>query len=78
MEAGLRCMSGCDTVLAVNDDGLLIVSLASLKSVSAKDDDRGGPIDPENTGVDFKGQKRSNATHQSVILTPSSTSPATR
>ena len=71
-------MSGCDTALAVNDDGLLIESLASLKSVRAKDDDRGGPIDPDNTGVDFKGQKRSNATHQSVILTPSSTSPATR
>lgn len=47
-------------------DGTLIESLASLKSVRPKDDDHDGPIDPDNTGVDFKGQKRSNATHQSV------------
>jgi transposase len=47
-------------------DGTLIESLASLKSVRPKDDDGDGPIDPDNTGVDFKGQKRSNATHQSV------------
>jgi len=47
-------------------DGTLIESLASLKSVRAKDDDDSGPIDPDNTGVDFKGQKRSNTTHQSV------------
>jgi transposase len=47
-------------------DGTLIESLASLKSVRAKDDDHDGPIDPDNTGVDFKGQQRSNATHQSV------------
>ena len=46
-------MSGCDTVLAVNDDGLLIESLASLKSVRAKDDDRVGPFDPDMRGVDF-------------------------
>jgi transposase len=47
-------------------DGTLIESLASLKSVRPKDDDEGGPIDPDNTGVDFRGQKRSNDTHQSV------------
>lgn len=47
-------------------DGTLIESLASLKSVRPKDDDGDGPIDPDNTGVDFKGQKRSNATHESV------------
>lgn len=47
-------------------DGTLIESLASLKSVRRKDDDRGGPIDPDNQGVDFHGEKRSNDTHASV------------
>jgi transposase len=48
-------------------DGTLIESLASLKSVRRKDDDRGGPIDPDNHGVDFHGERRSNDTHASVI-----------
>ncbi len=39
-------------------DGTLIESLASLKSVRSKGDDHDGPIDPDNTGVNFKGQKR--------------------
>ena len=47
-------------------DGTLIESLASLKSVRRKDDDDGGPIDPDNQGVDFHGERRSNATHASV------------
>ena len=47
-------------------DGTLIESLASLKSVRRKDDDGGGPIDPDNQGVDFHGEKRSNDTHASV------------
>jgi transposase len=47
-------------------DGTLIESLASLKSVRRKDDDRGGPIDPDNQGVDFHGERRSNDTHASV------------
>jgi transposase len=47
-------------------DGTLIESLASLKSVRRKDDDRGGPIDPDNQGVDFHGERRTNDTHASV------------
>ena len=47
-------------------DGTLIESLASLKSVRRKDDDRGGPIDPGNHGVDFHGERRSNDTHASI------------
>lgn len=47
-------------------DGTLIESLASLKSVRRKDDDGGGPIDPDNQGVDFHGQRRTNATHASI------------
>ena len=47
-------------------DGTLIESLASLKSVRRKDTGRGGPIDPDNQGVDFHGERRSNATHASV------------
>lgn len=47
-------------------DGTLIESLASLKSVRPKGDDRGGPIDPDNQGVDFHGERRSNDTHASV------------
>lgn len=48
-------------------DGTLIQAWASLKSVKAKDDaepppDGGG----RNAEVDFKGQKRSNATHAST------------
>jgi transposase len=47
-------------------DGTLIESLASLKSVRRKDADRGGPIDPDNQGVDFHGERRTNDTHASV------------
>jgi transposase len=47
-------------------DGTLIESLASLKSVRPKDDDHDGPIDPDNQGVDFHGERRSNDTHASV------------
>jgi len=47
-------------------DGTLIESLASLKSVRRKDADRSGPIDPDNQGVDFHGERRTNDTHASV------------
>jgi transposase len=47
-------------------DGTLIESLASLKSVRRKDDDDDGPIDPDNQGVDFHGERRSNDTHASI------------
>ena len=47
-------------------DGTLIESLASLKSVRRKEDDDDGPIDPDNQGVDFHGERRTNATHASV------------
>jgi transposase len=48
-------------------DGTLIQAWASLKSFAPKD----GPVkkaddDPGNPSVDFKGQKRSNTTHQST------------
>jgi transposase len=47
-------------------DGTLLEASASHKSVRRKDDDSDAPIDPENAGVDFHGERRSNATHQSV------------
>jgi transposase len=47
-------------------DGTLIESLASLKSVRRKDDDRSGPIDPDNQGVNFHGERRTNDTHASI------------
>lgn len=47
-------------------DGTLMEASASHKSVRAKDDDADTPIDPQNQGVDFHGQSRSNATHQSA------------
>ena len=46
-------------------DGTLIESLASLKSVRRKDD-HDGPIDPDNQGVDFHGERRTNDTHASI------------
>lgn len=49
-------------------DGTQIEAWASFKSLKAKDgsdDDRPPPDDPGNPTVDFKNQKRSNATHQS-------------
>ncbi len=49
-------------------DGTLIEAWASLKSFQPKDedkDDRPPPDDKGNPTVDFHGQKRSNATHES-------------
>ena len=48
-------------------DGTLIESWASLKSFAPKDRSRSrDDQDPGNPDVDFRGQKRSNATHQST------------
>jgi len=48
-------------------DGTLIQAWASLKSFAPKDGQvKKTDDDPGNPGVDFKGQKRSNATHQST------------
>jgi transposase len=47
-------------------DGTLLDAYASHKSVPRNDDDTDAPIDPNNTGVNFHGEKRSNATHRSV------------
>ncbi len=50
-------------------DGTLIESAASLKSFRPKDQppaDQPPPDDPGNPTVNFHGQKRSNATHQST------------
>jgi len=48
-------------------DGTLIESWASLKSFKKKDDDdKTPPGDPGNPSVDFHGEKRSNATHEST------------
>jgi transposase len=47
-------------------DGTLIESWASLKSFKRKDDDdTTPPDDPGNPTVDFHGEKRGNATHES-------------
>ena len=47
-------------------DGTLIEAAASLKSFKRKDDDdTTPPDDPGNPTVDFHGEKRSNATHES-------------
>lgn len=47
-------------------DGTLIESWASLKSFKKKgEDDSTPPDDPGNPTVDFHGEKRSNATHES-------------
>jgi transposase len=47
-------------------DGTLIESWASLKSFAPKEGPPASPDDdPGNPAVDFRGQKRSNATHQS-------------
>jgi len=50
-------------------DGTLIQSWASLKSLEPRDPDAEGPDrqdeDPGNPSVNFRGQKRSNATHVS-------------
>lgn len=48
-------------------DGKLIESWASLKSFKKKDDsDKTPPDDPGNPSVNFRGEKRSNATHEST------------
>ena len=48
-------------------DGTLIESWASLKSFAPKDQPRSHhDDDPGNADVNFRGQKRSNATHQST------------
>jgi transposase len=48
-------------------DGTLIESWASLKSFRKKDvDDKTPPDDPGNPTVNFHGEKRSNATHEST------------
>src|SRR5215471_2859957 len=48
-------------------DGTLIEAWASLKSFKPKDQKPGGkPDDPGNPTVDFHGEHRSNATHQST------------
>jgi transposase len=50
-------------------DGTLIEAWASLKSFKRKDekpDDREPPDDPGNPTVNFHGEKRSNATHEST------------
>lgn len=49
-------------------DGTQIEAWASFKSLKAKDgsdEHRPPPDDPGNPAIDFKGEKRSNATHQS-------------
>ena len=47
-------------------DGTLIEAWASAKSFKKKDDDDSTPPDdPGNPSVDFHGEKRSNATHES-------------
>ena len=49
-------------------DGTLIEAAASLKSFKPKDGDppRATDADPGNPSVDFHGERRSNATHQSA------------
>jgi transposase len=50
-------------------DGTLIEAAASLKSFKAKDkppSDTPPPDDPGNPTINFRGEKRSNATHQST------------
>lgn len=47
-------------------DGTLLEAWASQKSVRRKDASDQGPIDPDNTGVDWHGERRTNATHASV------------
>jgi len=48
-------------------DGTLLEACAGLKSFRNKDGGEDGPVDdPRNPTVDFHGEKRSNATHQST------------
>jgi len=49
-------------------DGTLIEAWASFKSLRRKDDksEKGPPDDPGNPTVDFRGEKRTNETHEST------------
>lgn len=49
-------------------DGTLLEAWASHKSIKPKDRPTPPPADndPDNPTVDFRGEKRSNATHQST------------
>lgn len=47
-------------------DGTLIEAWASLKSFQSKEEKKTPPDDPGNPTVDFHGEKRSNATHEST------------
>lgn len=47
-------------------DGSLIEAWASLKSFRPKGEDRKPPDDPGNPTVNFRGEKRSNETHEST------------
>ena len=48
-------------------DGTLIEALASLKSLKRKDQDGGPPAGGDGSGMrDWKGERRSNATHEST------------
>jgi transposase len=48
-------------------DSMLIEALASLKSLKRRDDDHPPPQGGDGSGMrDFKGERRTNATHQSI------------
>lgn len=47
-------------------DGTLLDAWASHKSVRRIAEEEQGPVDPDNTGVDFRGERRNNTTHRSV------------
>jgi len=48
-------------------DGTLIEALASVKSLKRRDDSAGSPPGPDGTGMlDWKGERRTNATHVST------------
>lgn len=47
-------------------DGTLLEACAGLKSFRKRGDDQAPPEDPGNPTVNFHGEKRSNATHQST------------
>ena len=46
-------------------DGTLIEAAASIKSFRRRDEEEQSPDDPGNPSVDFRGERRSNETHQS-------------
>jgi transposase len=47
-------------------DGTILEAWASHKSFRPKDEDPHHPDDPSNPSIDFRGERRSNATHQST------------